>query len=122
MLLGEPEAETFVELLEDHGSAITSPVSVFETVAALVRARECSVSDARVVVSDLLNDCNISIAPVTAETGEAAITAFDRFGKGRHHAQLNLGDCFSYAIAKTQRLPILFKGEDFSQTDLEFAA
>lgn len=119
LLLGEPEAAAFAEVLERQDAAVTSPTSVFETVAALVRVRSCSVSDARVILDDLLNEAGIAVAPITAETGEAAVTAFDRFGKGRHPAALNMGDCYSYALAKTLRLPLLFKGDDFSRTDLE---
>jgi ribonuclease VapC len=119
MLLGDPEAAAFAEALEARGAALTSPTSVFETVAALVRVRACSVSDARVILDDLLNEADIAIAPITADIGEAAVTAFDRFGKGRHPAGLNMGDCYSYALAKTLRLPLLFKGDDFNRTDLE---
>lgn len=122
LLLAEPEAEAFAAALEKHGAAVTSPASVFESVAALVRVRACTVSDARVILADLMSEADIEIAPITAETSEAAVTAFDRFGKGRHPAALNMGDCFSYALAKTLRLPLLFKGDDFSRTDLEPAA
>jgi len=56
------------------------------------------------------------------ELADAARRAFLRYGKGRHPAALNLGDCASYALAKLRRLPLLFKGDDFSQTDLLPAA
>jgi ribonuclease VapC len=68
-----------------------------------------------------MSEAAITIQPITAEIGEAAITAFDRYVKGRHSASLNMGDCYSYALAKTLRLPILFKGDDFGRTDLEAA-
>ena len=121
ILLDEPEAAGFIEALEGGSGHLISPTSVFETVAALVRVRICSVSDARVLTTDLLTEAGISVEPVTAEIGEAAITAFDRFGKGRNPAALNMGDCYSYALAKTKRLPLLFKGDDFSRTDLDRA-
>lgn len=121
ILLEEPEAAAFIKALEGRNGHLTCPTSVFETVAALVRVRTCSVSDARVLTADLLTEAGISVEPVTAEIGEAAITAFDRFGKGRSPAALNMGDCYSYALAKTKRLPLLFKGDDFSRTDLDFA-
>jgi ribonuclease VapC len=60
----------------------------------------------------------IEIVPVTLEQGAVAITSFMQYGKGRHGARLNLADCFSYALAKTRRLPLLFKGDDFAQTDI----
>jgi ribonuclease VapC len=121
LLLSEPEAAVIAAALEERGGAVTTPTSMFETVAALVRVRACSVSDARVILADLMSEAAITIQPVTAEIGEAAITAFDRYGKGRHPASLNMGDCYSYALAKTLRLPILFKGDDFGRSDLEAA-
>jgi ribonuclease VapC len=121
LIAGEPEAAAFARVLDRQSAAFTSPVSVFETVAALVRLRACSVSDARVALDDLLNEANIAISPVTPEIGEAAVTAFDRYGKGRHPAALNMGNCFTYALARTLRMPLLFKGDDFSRTDLERA-
>jgi ribonuclease VapC len=71
------------------------------------------------MVSDLIAELGIIITDVTPEIGEMAITAFDRFGKGRHPAQLNMGDCYTYALAKIKREPLLFKGEDFGHTDIE---
>lgn len=121
ILLDEPEAAMFITVLEAGTDHVTSPTSAFETVAALVRVRACTVSDARVFLADLMSEANITVSPITLEMGEAAVTAFDRYGKGRHPASLNMGDCFSYALAKTLRLPILFKGDDFSRTDLETA-
>lgn len=121
ILLNEPEAESFIGALEAAASLSVSPTSFFETVAAIVRVRTCSVSDARVLVSDLLLEASIETAAITPEIGEAAITAFDRFGKGRHPAQLNMGDCYTYALAKVLRQPLLFKGDDFGRTDIEAA-
>ena len=121
ILLNEQEADSFIATLEAAASSSVSPTSVFETVAAIVRVRACSVSDARVLVKDLLQEASIETAAITPEIGETAITAFDRFGKGRHPAQLNMGDCYTYALAKVQRQPLLFKGDDFGRTDIEAA-
>ncbi len=55
------------------------------------------------------------------EIGRAAMDAFDRYGRGRHPARLNIGDCFAYACARTLAVPLLFKGADFSQTDIVVA-
>jgi ribonuclease VapC len=63
----------------------------------------------------------IKMSEVDAEQAEIARAAFRKFGKGRHAANLNFGDCFSYALAKANGLPLLFKGNDFSQTDVELA-
>ena len=59
--------------------------------------------------------------PVTTEQVKAARVAWRRFGKGNHPARLNLGDCFAYALARTAGEPLLFKGDDFSRTDIEAA-
>ncbi len=58
------------------------------------------------------------IVPITAEIGRMAVEAFARFGRGNHPARLNLGDCFAYACARNLGVPLLFKGTDFSQTDI----
>jgi ribonuclease VapC len=60
----------------------------------------------------------IKLAPVDRALADAAINAFEQFGKGRHPARLNLADCFSYALAKSRGLPLLFKGDDFAKTDI----
>jgi ribonuclease VapC len=64
-------------------------------------------------------DAAIRIMPVTVEQVDVARVAYRRYGRGNHPARLNFGDCFAYALAKTTDEPLLFKGEDFSQTDLE---
>jgi len=69
-----------------------------------------------------LRRAGIVVEPVTLEQGELARQAFLAFGKGRHKAGLNFGDCFSYALAKATGEPLLFKGDDFSATDVEKVA
>jgi ribonuclease VapC len=64
----------------------------------------------------------ITIEPVTVEQGDLARQAFLDFGKGRHKAGLNFGDCFAYALAKDLDEPLLFKGKDFAETDIRSAA
>ena len=68
-----------------------------------------------------LEKAEIEPAPVTAEELEVARQAWRRFGKGRHPAALNFGDCFAYALARTTGEPLLFKGEDFARTDIPAA-
>jgi ribonuclease VapC len=120
IILDEPESKLFVAAIGQSDSArAVSPVSIFESTAAVARELTCTVSDARFMVSDLIAELGITIWPVTQEIGDMAITAFDRFGKGRHPAQLNMGDCYTYALAKTMRQPLLFKGGDFGQTDID---
>jgi ribonuclease VapC len=66
----------------------------------------------------LIAKAGLSIEAVTAEQADVAREAWHRFGKGRHSAGLNFGDCFSYALAKVASEPLLFKGDDFNQTDI----
>ena len=61
----------------------------------------------------------VSLVPVDEEQADLARRAYRKFGKGRHPAGLNFGDCFSYALSRALELPLLFKGNDFSQTDVE---
>lgn len=68
---------------------------------------------------DLLRDGGIAIEPVTVEQALIAREAYRDFGKGRHRAGLNFGDCFAYALAKAVNEPLLFKGDDFRHTDIE---
>ncbi|MFZ0760616.1 MAG: type II toxin-antitoxin system VapC family toxin [Candidatus Sulfotelmatobacter sp.] len=68
---------------------------------------------------DLLRDVEISIEPVTLSQARIAREAYRDFGKGRHRAGLNFGDCFAYALAKEKRETLLFKGNDFCHTDIE---
>jgi len=65
-----------------------------------------------------LRDAGVVIEPVTEEQSYVARQAYSDYGKGRHHAGLNLGDCFSYALAKVSGEPLLFKGNDFRKTDV----
>jgi ribonuclease VapC len=66
----------------------------------------------------LLDIVRIEVVSVTPQHAQIAIEAFRRFGRGRHRAALNIGDCFSYALAKASDLPLLFKGDDFIHTDI----
>ena len=69
----------------------------------------------------VLDKAGIELVSVTPEHAEVARRAWRRFGKGNHPAGLNFGDCFAYALARTAREPLLFKGEDFGRTDIEAA-
>ena len=116
----EPEADDFVGLLERAKSAITSPIAIYEATLALCRVRYASVDEAARDVTDFLALAGIVSVPITAKETDTALTAFARYGKGRGHpAQLNLGDCFAYAMARNHNLPLLFKGDDFTKTDVE---
>jgi ribonuclease VapC len=70
------------------------------------------------IVRRVLRDAEITVAPLDLPLAERALDAWRRFGKGRHPAALNLGDCFSYALAEASGCPILCVGDDFARTDL----
>ena len=73
------------------------------------------------LVADFVRDAQLRIVPICAEEAELALDAHARFGKGIHAAALNMGDCFSYACTRRHNAIILFKGQDFAQTDLKDA-
>ena len=88
------------------------------SLVVLGRKREAGLAD----LDRFLARAAIERVPVDLEQADLARTAFARFGKGRHPAGLNLGDCFVYALAKTAGEPLLFKGSDFAATDVSRAA
>lgn len=114
VVLGEPDAEHFLAALRSDSVAIS----------AVSFAEACIVSEAR-QGPDAGRDLELLVAgvvdrvvPADHAHARAAMDAWRRFGKGRHPASLNFGDCFAYAAAALANLPLLFKGEDFSQTDI----
>jgi ribonuclease VapC len=115
-LLGmEAEAARLAAAIEADATRLISAASVVE--AALVIEARFGPAGGR-ELDLLIAKAGLSVEPVTAEQAETARQAWRRFGKGRHPAGLNYGDCFSYALAKVTGEPLLFKGTDFPQTDL----
>lgn len=100
---------------------LTSPIAIWEATIATTRTKRLDVQAASTIVEAFLSANRIRTIPITPEIGALAIEASRRFGRGRHPAALNLGDCFAYACAKTHGVPLLYKGEDFPQTDIEAA-
>jgi ribonuclease VapC len=113
--LGEPEQTAFIEAITADRTRIASAASVLETsMVILARRGEQGLAEFRAFVSRAA----IQTASFAPEQLDLAVDAFGRFGKGRHPAGLNFGDCFAYALAKATGEPLLFKGEDFAQTDI----
>ncbi len=112
----EPEREAFSQIIQNAGKALISTVSVVET-RMVVHGRRGQ--RAVILVDDLLRLPMFElVAPGPAEM-DAAYAAFVAYGKGSGHlAGLNFGDVFSYALAKVRGLPLLYKGDDFAQTDI----
>ena len=121
ILVAEPDAEELVARLDQTRTRITSPLAVWETATAVSRVLGLPTSVAAKGVLDYLALAQIEIVAVPPETAGIALHAFDRYGKGRHPAQLNFGDCFAYACARHFGQPLMFKGSDFARTDIEAA-
>jgi ribonuclease VapC len=114
----EPEKRSFsLAIIAAPTRMISAATAVEVGMVALGRKGELGLAELRALVGKL----EIETAAFTNEQVDLAIDAFRRFGKGRHPAGLNLGDCFSYALAKATGEPLLFKGDDFSQTDVKRA-
>lgn len=116
---GEPERATFVQAIERADKALISTVSIVEA-RMVVHGRRGQ--RAVILIDDLLRLPSFEPVPPGPAEIDAAYAAFVTFGKGSGHpAALNFGDVFSYALAKVRGLPLLFKGDDFAQTDLASA-
>jgi ribonuclease VapC len=123
ILTREPEADALADVLESARSPITSPIAIFEAALGICRKRHASVEEAEEDVREFLGVAGVRTVSITEREAETALAAFSRYGRGRGHpAQLNLGDCFAYAMAKNHGTALLFKGEDFEKTDIPVAA
>jgi ribonuclease VapC len=102
---------------------MSSPLSVavYESVLGLAWVGNTSIADATSVLDRFLTEVDAAIVLIDESNGRAVIAAFARFGKGRHAAALNLGDCFAYAGSMMRDLPLLCKGDDFPRTDIAIA-
>ena len=116
ILLDEPEAERYAGCLaETDAPFVMSAATWLETMLVMSGRRgEVGVQS----LDALLKLASIEIVPVDAALAGIAYQAWLQYGKGRHPAGLNFGDCFSYALAKQRQESLLFKGEDFSKTDI----
>jgi ribonuclease VapC len=121
MLAREEDAPELFSRLEKSGTRLTSPLAIWEASVALARILDRSVKDAEGEVNGLLALMKIETLAVPASASRGALDAFERYGKGRHKAGLNFGDCFAYACARHLRVPLLCKGSDFALTDIELA-
>jgi ribonuclease VapC len=115
----ELEAERIVRTLASAPERILSAANLVE-VGIVMQARRGD--DGARDLDLLLAKLRVDIAVVTANQADIARKAFRRYGRGRHAANLNFGDCFAYALAKDTSAPLLFKGDDFGQTDVMVAS
>lgn len=125
------DSSAIVEIVLDGGRAdellarmaegtfiCTGPTVLYETAVVLSTRLGREPTDTKLLVQGFLERFGIEVVPITDQTASHAIDAFARYGKGRHPAKLNFGDCFSYAGAKSVALPLLYVGNDFALTDL----
>ncbi len=118
IVLGEPDAEIFAERLVQSGRKIIAAATLFEASVAAERRGGLEAKDR---LDRLLNQISFEVVPFDAMHLGWARDAWRRFGKGRHPAALNLGDCIAMATARHYALPLLFKGNDFAATDIAAA-
>lgn len=118
IMRGEHEAAVFTKILDETVDVRMSAVAFVETSFVIIgRRADPDLGEIMKFVGAL----GIEVAAVSLEQAELAVDAFLRFGKGRHRAALNLADCFSYSLAKSLNVPLLYKGDDFARTDIAAA-
>ena len=120
ILLEEAEGDTMEDilLLSRREGHVISPVNYLE---AAVRVDNFEDGRKGPDLDPLLDGLGVKVTQISLPEAQIAREAYKRFGKGNHAAKLNLGDCFAYALSKTRGEPLLFKGDDFRQTDVEAA-
>lgn len=121
ILTSEQDARELLARMQNSSERLTSPLAIWETTIAVARRLGLEVKDAQLAVEDFLKLAKIDVRAVPPEARDLAIDAYARYGKGRHPAALNFGDCFAYACARAANAPLLYKGDDFPQTDIETA-
>ncbi len=115
ILLNEADAPTYIQAVAVAPS-ISISAGTFAEAMMVIAARKggFGVTD----LQKLLREAKVAVVPVGEEAAMEAFDAWLRFGKGNHPARLNFGDCFAYALSKLSGEPLLFKGDDFSKTDI----
>ena len=115
ILFDEPDGPALLRRIAEAPIRLLSSANAME--AWIVADRHANPAKGP-ALDALLETLGIDIVPVTVQHARLARTAYHTYGKGRHPAGLNFGDCFAYALAKATDLPLLFKGDDFGQTDV----
>jgi ribonuclease VapC len=116
-LTDEPEAADFIRVMALAERRVMSSVSLLEARIVLAFSKRIPVE----IIDNFLDSEQIEVVPFDTPLSDLAFDAYRRFGKGRHAARLNMGDCAAYALAKARGWPLLYKGDDFALTDIERA-
>lgn len=119
VVLGEPDAELYAGVMTRHAGDINVSTATLVETAIVLTAKQGDTAAEE--LATLIRLTATQAVPFDLTQQRAAVGAWRRFGTGRHNAGLNLGDCFSYALAKTTGSLLLYKGDDFSQTDIPAA-
>lgn len=119
MITDEVDALELATRLNRAKVRMTIPTAVWEASLAVSRILRLTPLDSSGTVREFLSMTHMELVALPPEAADLAIEAFDRYGKGRHPASLNFGDCFAYACARHYRQPLLYKGGDFALTDIE---
>ena len=114
-LFDEPERISFIDAIDGAEAKLISVVSFAEASFVVLGKKG---DDGILDLARFIGRARIENVPVDADQADLAVEAFRRFGKGRHPARLNIGDCFAYALARATGQPLLFKGGDFALTDI----
>lgn len=118
IIAGEDGADALADALDADAHRLCSALSIWETMAGLCRSHALTIADARARVALFIQTGGLEFVQMGAAEWAIAADAYDRFGKGRHRAALNMGDCFAYACARSRDARLLYKGDDFRRTDL----
>lgn len=118
ILLGEDDQDALTDLVAAAERPFVTPIVEIEAATVLATRRGCTVIEALTDVRELLRRLRVETRPLVPDAARWAAEAYQRFGKGRHPARLNLGDCLSYGAACAAGVGLIYKGNDFAQTDL----
>lgn len=121
ILTKEPEASDFLSRIMASDKRSTGAHVRLEASMNLAQVLRIAPSVAQELLDEFLSEARISVVPITDAIARRAVESFEAFGKGRHPAGLDFGDCLSHACVASDRAPILFKGRDFAKTDLVLA-
>lgn len=119
ILAQEPDWDVHADRVDGEADRLWSPVSRWETIVGFARRQDIPVGDAHQIVVDFGNRYQLRMVDIGADEAELAAGAHGRYGRGSgSKAKLNMGDCFAYACAKANGARLLYKGDDFTHTDL----
>lgn len=115
IIYAEPEELIYIELIKSEECLLSSPSYVEASIVIGSKHGKQGTDNLNLLIEAL----SIVVLSFSVEQAQFAIEAFLKYGKGHHPAKLNMGDCFSYALAKSLKQPLLFKGNDFTYTDID---